>query len=210
MQGSGRWCVSSHNVDPTTAGVIEPTRGEGDISKREAIMARWMTDHRGIIVKVARSFARDAHDQDDLVQEILVTLWASIPRFRGESKASTWIYGVALNRALTWDRGEARRRQHQEPVPDERLLGTADPLGRASPEEALRLRQLYDGLRRQPEIDRSLLLLSLDGFSYDEMATVTGLSVSNVGARLSRARARLAAEISDGHDDSEKQRKVEP
>jgi len=82
---------------------------------QNARFVEWLEDHRGIVVKVARSFAT-GRDVDDLVQEILVRLWKSASTFRGDSAPSTWIYRVALNRALTWQRDEKARRARTRPV----------------------------------------------------------------------------------------------
>jgi len=159
-----------------------------DTDTQNAQFASWLENHRGIVIKVARSFAAGS-DVDDLAQEILVRLWSSVESFRGESSAATWIYRVALNRALTWQRDEKKKSVS---------LPIAEIADFAAPDTApamQRLEQVYANLRRFPEIDRSLLLLSLDGFSYAEMAEITGISTTNVGARLSRARARLLTEM---------------
>jgi len=155
----------------------------------DALFADWLENHRGIVIKVARSFATGS-DVEDLVQEILVRLWKSAETFRGESAASTWIYRVALNRALTWKRDEGAKSARLKPVAEIADFAAPD----AGP-GAQRLEQVYASLRGFPEIDRSLLLLSLDGFSYAEMAEITGITATNVGARLSRARTRLFNEL---------------
>ena len=59
------------------------------------------------------------------------------------------------------------------------------------------LEQLYAAIRSLPEVDRSLILLSLDGVSYDEMATIHGLSESNVGVRLNRIKQRLTQQLNE-------------
>lgn len=151
-----------------------------------------MHDHRGIVVKVARSFTTHPQDSDDLIQEIMIRVWASLESFRGESKASTWIYRIALNRALTWKRDESSRTHHQDLSPE-----LAERPAAGEPDDALRLQELYAHIRRLGEIDRSLMLLSLDGLTYVEMAEVLGITESNVGARLSRARARLVGFIQE-------------
>lgn len=157
-----------------------------DKPSNEALFADWLRDHRGIVVKVARSFTVDAADSDDLIQEILIRVWASIDNYRGESKTSTWIYRVALNRALTWKRDESTRRSRQDLSPE-----IADHAATGESDDGLKLDALYGHIRRLPEIERSLVLLSLDGFSYAEMADIVGMTESNVGARLSRARTKL-------------------
>lgn len=75
---------------------------------REEIIRQWMDGYTGLIYKVSRTFAGNREDQDDLMQEIFYQVWGSIPAFRGQSQVSTWIYKVALNTALSWQRKENR------------------------------------------------------------------------------------------------------
>jgi RNA polymerase sigma-70 factor (ECF subfamily) len=82
--------------------------------QQEAIFRGWLDAHIGLMLKVVRGCAAAPPDQDDLFQEVLLQLWSSIPAFRGEAKATTWIYRVAWNTALAWRRGERRRREGHE------------------------------------------------------------------------------------------------
>jgi len=156
---------------------------------------RWLTEYGGLMRKVVRSFAPRPEDQDDLFQEIALQLWSSIPSFREEARASTWVYRVSLNTALTWQRGERRRRKRHEPllapdgVPDSQAGDTG-----ASDKQGM-LGWVYEQLRLLRPIDRALMLLYLDGVSYREMAGILGISESNVGVKLSRIKGRLAQAV---------------
>lgn len=156
------------------------------MTEDEATIAALITDHRGIIVRVARSFADGYEDQEDLIQDILLRIWAARASFRGEAKGSTWMYRVALNQALTWQRGERKRRRNQQ-----QLIELPDRVSDDAAESERRLDELYGMIRSLPHVDRSLVLLSLDGFSYREIGEIVGITETNVGARLSRARSRI-------------------
>jgi RNA polymerase sigma-70 factor (ECF subfamily) len=82
--------------------------------QQETIFRRWLDEHIGLMLKVVRGCAASPPDQDDLLQEVLLQTWSSIPAFRGEAKETTWIYRVAWNTALAWRRGERRRREGHE------------------------------------------------------------------------------------------------
>ena len=159
--------------------------------RREDVFRQWLGLGQGLMLKVARSFATGREDQEDLLQEILMQVWRSIPSFAERSEASTWIYKVALNTAIAWRRGNARRRPFRcladaEDVPDWREAGPTDAEDRET------LERLYAAIRLLPKVDRSLLLLYLDSRNYGEMSEIMGISEANVGARLTRARKRLA------------------
>jgi len=143
----------------------------------------------GVLHRIARAFATGA-DRHDLLQEMLLALWRAAPAFRGESAETTFIYRVAHNCALTWRRGETTRRKRQAEYERLRVdeLTAEDPL----------LARLYAAIRTLPSLDRSLLVLALEGQSYSEIATIHGLSESNVGARLTRARTKLTQIMESG------------
>jgi len=151
---------------------------------------RWLADYGTMLHHVANGFAEGA-DRHDLMQELLLAVWRAVPVFRNEARPATFVYRVAHNAALTWHRTQKsyrRRIDHFEalsPPPD------PEAATRDAPErQALEL--LYRAIRDLPAVDRSLVLLHLDGVSYAEMAAMHGLSETNVGARLTRARQRLA------------------
>lgn len=145
-------------------------------------------DHAALLGRIARSFALDHADQADLTQEMLIALWRALPQFAGAAKVSTFIYRVAFNCALNWKRSRrryAQRLERYDPAADETAI--EDP----------RLRWLYARIQELPEVDRSLILLSLDRVSYGEIAEITGLSESNIGVRLHRIKHHLAARAAE-------------
>lgn len=154
--------------------------------------AEWIAPHAGRLARISRAFAPPA-DRHDLMQELLIAVWKARPAFRGDATPATFIYRVAHNRALTWKRREGLR-WLRFPL----LRGDAPEL--PAPAEDDRLERLYDAIRQLPHIDRSLMLLSLDGVAYTDMALLHGLSESNIGVRLTRARARLMTIIGDTSD----------
>ena len=161
-------------------------------AQRETRFNAWLTEHRGIVHKIARAYETGAANQADLFQEMALQLWNSLPAFREEAKAATWIYRVCLNTALTWRRGKVRRETRIEPGADVALVASAaDSPAKAAGDREM-LDQLYAAIQTLPDFDRALVLLSLDGLAYREMAEITGLTENHVGVALTRARKRLA------------------
>jgi len=152
----------------------------------------WHREHQGIILRIARATARNLHDQEDLIQEISVQIWNSIPNFAGNSKASTWVYRVALNTAISWGRKEKSQREKTEGLAENLhfLKQTSEPRNE-------KLEWIYDQIRLFDPIDRSLILLHLDGQSYQEIADILGISEKNVGVKLSRLRQALTKKAND-------------
>lgn len=156
----------------------------------------WLARHRGLIFKVIRAYAFTPHDQDDLFQEIITQVWNSIPRFRGDSAVTTWLYRVSLNTASAWLRKERRNHGRTQALNgSEFVLET--PVRAPNP----RLDWLYEQIARLDHIDRSLTLLMLDGSSYREMAETLGITESNVGVKINRIKAHLIKQSQENHPD---------
>src|SRR5512147_2635597 len=125
---------------------------------REATLRHWLAEHRGMLVKISRAYAAPG-DEDDLMQEIVLALWRSLPSFRGEAKVSTWIYQVALHVALSRRRADRRR------LDDVPLALADEPAsdGEAAAHGRLQWTAVLAALRRLSPIDRAVIVLALDG-----------------------------------------------
>lgn len=161
---------------------------------RDEVFKGWMQAHLGVLHRVSRAFAADA-DQHDLMQELMLAVWRAAPMFRGESAESTFIFRVAHNAALTWRRRESARVRRMADAIQQAL---ESPAPGDDGEEAL-LARLYAAIHTLAPLDRSLMLLSLEGLSYTQIGEIHALSETNVGARLSRARKKLASLV-ENHD----------
>ena len=129
-------------------------------------------------------FSRNKAEIDDLFQEILIRLWNGFDNYEGRSTAQTWIYRVALNTAINQDKKGRRR---IETVP---LTVDIDPYEADDP-KTQQIRELYDRISRLDLIDRSLILLWLEGITYDEIGAIIGITPNNVGVRLARIKDKL-------------------
>ena len=167
-----------------------------NIQQQQSIFDSWLRDHAAILHPVANAFATGA-DRHDLMQELLVAVWRAVPAFREASRPSTFIFRVTHNAALAWKRSEKgyKRRldgyQQLQVGPDEAVDSTAE----GDPADGLEL--LYSAIRKLEPLDRSLVLLQLDGASYAQISEIHGLSESNVGVRLNRVRQKLAVIIEE-------------
>jgi RNA polymerase sigma factor (sigma-70 family) len=163
---------------------------------RETRFAAWTREHIAILHRVVQAFAI-GDDRHDLMQEVLLALWRAAPAFLGASAPSTFVYRVAHNAALLWHRTERKHRRRIAVAGDIDWMTRPDA-GRARSDTPSRLDQLYATIHSLPPIDRSLIILSLDGLGYREIAEIHGLSESNVGVRLTRLRKRLAELMNHG------------
>ena len=151
-----------------------------------------IADNHDRLYRICRAYLpRDPAAAQDLYQDIVVQLWTHLPSFRGEAQLSTWVYRVAVNTALLFK----RREQRHMPALDPAALAEHLPAesSEATRQQNALLDQLHHCIAQLPGPDRLLMSLLLEDASYQQIAEVVGLSVSNVGVRLNRLKKKLAA-----------------
>ena len=163
----------------------------GEVAALDALM----NAHRGRILNLAFQILRDESEAEDAAQEAFVRAFHKLSSFREKSGFGTWLYRVALNTAIAWTRKELRHQRGKEPLEGVADLLTTGTSAKPDP----RLEWLYQQIARLKEIDRSVALLLLDGFSYKEIANITGLTESNVDVKINRIKSALAGKRLEGN-----------
>ena len=141
-------------------------------------------EHKRTIYTVCYMFSHNKTEVEDLFQEVLIRLWNGFDHYEGRSSARTWVYRVALNTAINQDKKERRR---IETVP---LTVDINPFEADDP-KTQQVRKLHDLISQLELIDRSLVLLWLEGIPYDEIGAIIGITPNNVGVRLARIKEKL-------------------
>ncbi|QGY44905.1 sigma-70 family RNA polymerase sigma factor [Maribellus comscasis] len=140
--------------------------------------------NQGLIHKITLVYVDNPADREDLFQEICLQLWKSYPNFRGKSKFSTWMYRVALNTAISNIR-KMKSSIAFESIKEYKQI----PADFAEDNEDVL--QLYRAIGQLNRIDKAIILLWLEEKSYDEIASITGLTKSNVSVKLMRIKKKL-------------------
>ena len=141
-------------------------------------------EYRKTIYTVCYFFSNDKEEVNDLFQEILINLWKSFKDFRGDSDVKTWIWRVSLN---TCSSQERKKKSRVQTVP---LLVDID-LYHDEDEYSKQIQMLYDRINRLDVFDRAIILLWLENMSYQDIANVVGITLSNVTTRLFRIKEQL-------------------
>lgn len=139
-------------------------------------------EHQGIIWKVCRSFAGNEEDQKDLFQEIMYNLWKGKESFSGDSKISTWIYRVSFNRAMDYSR--------KKRIKTTELKESSIP-GSDKQKDIYDIEALYLAINKLAPLNRAVIILYLENYTYIEIGDILGLSEKNVSVRLVRAKDKL-------------------
>lgn len=147
--------------------------------------------NKKILYKVANAYCAEPADRADLVQEMVLQLWRAFDRYDEARRFSTWMYRVALNVAISSLRRTARRDRVTVPAGERVLEQVPDSVTPGQQEEQRVLDEVIAGLN---EMDRALVILYLEGYRYDEIGDVLGISESNAGTRIGRIKERLRRE----------------
>jgi len=146
-----------------------------------------VANYQGILHKVNRIYFRNESDREDNFQEILYQLWKSFPGLKNRSSIGSWIYAVSINTSISRIKKDSRI-EYLENFSES--LDTAVDTGKEiSLQEDLHL--LLRAIHNLNEIDKSIMLLYLEEKSYDEISEILGITKSNVGVRINRAKGLL-------------------
>ena len=145
-----------------------------------------LSNYQGILHKVNLIYFRNASEREDNFQEIIYQLWKSYPDLRNKDSIGSWIYAVSINTSISRLK-KKKRIEYREELPES--MDTYDIEEATTRENDFRL--LLQAISNLNKIDKSIMLLYLEEKSYDEIAEILGISKSNVGVRISRAKELL-------------------
>jgi len=140
-------------------------------------------ENEDIIHKICNIYAPSFDERKDLKQEIIYQLWRSYPSFRGKSKFQTWMYRVALNTAIYFNKKNSLLTTDLSNVEVEEDEGWKEL------EE--QLKQLYLAIRTLNQLDRAIIFLYLQKHNYEQIGEITGISTKNVSVRIVRVKEKL-------------------
>ena len=154
-------------------------------NQQEELFARLVREHKSTIYTVCYMFSQDEDEVNDLFQETLINVWKGMDGFRQESKFSTWVYRVALNTCLMQER---KKKREGEKVP---LSMSVNLFEDNDDVKIKQVRQLHERIRRLALVDRAIVMLWLEGMSYDEIGAIVGITTQNVAVKLFRIKEQL-------------------
>ncbi len=140
-----------------------------------------------MLYKVCNLYCHTQFDRQDLFQEIVIQLWKSFPKFRGDSKFSTWLYRIALNTAIS----DLRRQKKNITLTEPAQLPTEIEDIQYYNEKEEQLQQLHTAIDQLTEIEKAITMLYLEDKSYDEMEDILGINQNNLRVKMNRIKEKL-------------------
>jgi RNA polymerase sigma factor (sigma-70 family) len=144
-------------------------------------------ENQNIIHKVCRIYTNNQDAHNDLFQEITIQLWKAYPKFRGDSKLSTWMYRIGLNTAITLYRKSKRSIVTQD---FDSVLHRIQSTDYDNTEEE-QLKLMYKAIYQLSDIDKALIFLYLEDKNYKEISDTIGISEVNARVKMNRIKTRL-------------------
>jgi len=146
-----------------------------------------LKEYKLVIYKVCRMYKNDPNDIQDLYQDIIIQLWKSYPKFRGEAKFSTWLYRIAINTALASFTRKKRAIQTSEVELYNIQMPYEEDIGLKEEQH----QQLHTAIQQLNDIEKSIVILYLEDKSYDAMEEILGISNATLRVKMNRIKDKL-------------------
>jgi len=146
-----------------------------------------LEENQNIVHKICRLYTNSEDAHNDLFQEITIQLWKAYPKFRGESKFSTWMYRVGLNTAITLYRKSKRS------VPTQGFEVVSFKISSEEYDNTVeeQLTLMYDAVKQLNDIDKALVFLYLEDKNYSEISETLGITEVNARVKMNRIKEKL-------------------
>jgi RNA polymerase sigma-70 factor, ECF subfamily len=151
--------------------------------------------HQGILHKICNIYFYRNPYKEDYHQEMLIRLWKSFPGFKNQSAFSTWLYRVALNTAIDIIRKQNLMPSHTELSKIEYNL----PDKEKDPESDKK-DKLYEAINYLSDMEKAIIILYLEDYTYKEIAEIIGIPESNTGVKINRIKCKLIKILENGQN----------
>lgn len=153
----------------------------------EQSFVQQLKENQNIIHKICRLYTNDSDAHKDLFQEVTIQLWKAFPKFRGDSKFSTWAYRVALNTAITLYRKSTRTIKTSDYEKHSFYISQED----YNTDEEEQLKLMYKAVYTLNDIEKALVFMYLEDANYTEIAETLGISEVNARVKMNRIKGKL-------------------
>lgn len=166
--------------------------GEGDHEAFRQLVERHQNSVIGTVAKMLGNFS----EAEDIAQQVFLRIWRNAKRYRPEAKFTTYLFTITRNLVFN----ETRRKSRKKEVSSDEREENSNQMVEASPDrqpdaellQAELQRAVDDAIAALPETQRmAVVLRRYEQLSYEEIASVLGLSVSAIKSQLFRARTAL-------------------
>ena len=152
----------------------------------EKTFVKLISENQAIIHKICNVYFRDKVHKEDYHQELIIQLWKAFPGFRSTAKFSTWMYRVCINASIDILRKE--KKELKKVNLSEEYLNS---LPIHTNETNRNQEELYTVINQLPHVDRAIITLYLEEYSYKEIAEIIGITESHTGVKINRIKSKI-------------------
>ncbi len=142
-------------------------------------------DYSQKVHRLCLGYTGDSMQADDLMQEVFIKVWENLPKFRGESQVSTWLYRIAVNTCLLHLR-DAKKLTKVD------IEKTTLKISEDNNDKEVQVQLLYKCISELNETDRLIITLMLEEVPYGEIAEATSISEGNLRVKIHRIKQQLS------------------
>lgn len=159
----------------------------------EKTFVKLISENQAIIHKICNVYFRDKSLMEDYRQELIIQLWKAFPSFKSRAKFSTWMYRVCINAAIDILRKE-KKELKQVSLSEEYLNSVPSHTNETDRNQE----KLYTVINQLSHVDRAIITLYLEEYSYKEIAEIIGITESHIGVKINRIKAKILNLLKNG------------
>jgi len=159
--------------------------------EKEKLFEQLFNENREKIHRLCYAYLIDKSEVEDLFQEVMINVWNSLDKFRGEAKISTWIYRIAINTAFLFNKKRKKTNEIFIRNITETHTGKLESTDPANEENTILINKLHLCINTLEKQDRIIISLVLEGLKYNEIADITGLKTNHIGVKINRIKPIL-------------------
>ncbi|MBN1181043.1 MAG: RNA polymerase sigma factor [Bacteroidales bacterium] len=147
--------------------------------------------HQGIAHKVCSIYFSNRVNKDDYFQELVIQLWKAFPTFKKQSKFSTWMYRVCLNASI-----DILRKEKSQPTFVQYIAQDEIEYPKEQGDNQVRL---YNAIEQLSSLNKAIIILYLEDYSYKEIAEIVGITEGNAGTKINRIKLEIQKILNHGN-----------
>ena len=177
---------------------------QGLKNRDEKTFREFVDKYQHMVINVSNNFVHNKEDAMDIAQEVFIKVYDSVKSFREQSRLSTWLYKIAVNKSLNYIRDKKRRNiftsldlifenKNHNPVDN---MADDQEISQEKMESDERKNLLIKAIDELPKKQKTALTLNkFEDLSYKEIATIMDISVTETGVLISRAKNKLQKKL---------------
>ncbi|MBJ6369695.1 RNA polymerase sigma factor [Snuella sedimenti] len=155
----------------------------------EDVFLKAFEENQQKLVRICSVYSKNSEDTKDLLQEVLINIWKSMPSFKGKSSIDTWMYRITLNTCLRFQ-SKTIKKQKRFIAMDSIVIVNEQTEAKTteSNEKLIKLRSCINALNKA---DKAIITLYLEKVPYKDISIITGLTENHIAVKIKRIKLKL-------------------